>query len=473
MNRRIFLGAMLSAGVVALRTKAAEAKPPNVVLMMADDLGWADTTPYGADLHETPHIEKLAAQGVRFHRAYAAAPVCSPTRASILTGKTPARLKLTIWRESAQKTVVNQPMIPPLVEENLPHAEYTLAEALHDAGYFTAHIGKWHLGDPSHYPLSQGFDADVGGSLWGAPETYFYPFSGRKRFPEFRFVPGLNYSKPGEYLTDRLTTEALTAIDQAGDRPFFLNLWFHTPHTPIEGKPELVERYKAKLKPGLNHTNPGFAAMVHSLDENVGRVLDHLEKKGLTENTIVLFLSDNGGFIRDNITNNAPLRSGKGSLYEGGIRVPLIVKYPGKIAMGQVCDEPVSTIDLYPTLMELTGNTARLEKQGSIDGLSFAKLLKNPKQGLSRNELYFHYPHYYITTSPVSAVMTREWKLLEYFEDGRLELYRLSEDLGEAKDLASAEPDLVRTLHQKLQAWRKEVGAPMPVKNPNYSVKAK
>jgi arylsulfatase A len=467
LNRRSFLKTAL-AGTTTFAARATGSKPPNIVLILADDLGWSDTTPYGADLHETPSLERLAREGVRFERAYAAAPICSPTRASILTGKYPARLRMTIWRESARRVISNERLIPPMVEENLPHSEYTLAEALHDAGYFTAHVGKWHLGDPSHYAASQGFDVDIGGSQWGAPETYFFPYKGNKRFPEFRNIPGLHYGEPGEYLTDRLTNEALNAIDNAGDRPFLLNLCFHTPHTPIEGKPHLVEYYMSKLKPGLNHTNPGFAAMVHSMDENVGRVLDYLEQKGLADNTIVLFLSDNGGFIRDNITNNAPLRSGKGALYEGGIRVPLIVKYPKKIAAGKVCKEPVSTIDLYPTLMELIGKSDALARQQPMDGISFAKLLTNPEAVLPREELYFHYPHYYITTSPVGAVVTREWKLLEYFEDGRLELYHLTEDLGESKDLARSAPEQVRTLHQKLRKWRKELNAQMPTKNPDY-----
>lgn len=468
MNRRSFLTSLLPAGVLASRAFGAAGQPPNIVLLVADDLGWADTTPYGADLHETPNLERLAREGMRFHRAYAASPVCSPTRASILTGKYPARLNLTIWRESSRTPPADQPLIPPVVEENLPHAEHTLAEGLRGRGYFTAHIGKWHLGGAAHYPESQGFDVNVGGSLWGAPQTFFFPYRGDQRFGEFRYVPGLNYGKPGEYLTDRLTDEAITAMDAADGRPFFLNLWFHSVHTPIEGKPELVERYRAKLEPGLNHTNPTYAAMVHSLDENVGRILDHLDKRGLADNTIVVFLSDNGGFIRDNITSNAPLRSGKGSLYEGGIRVPLLVRYPGTTQGGSVCDEPVSTIDLYPTLLEITGAAARPSGGGPVDGRSLVPLLKHPKSALGREELFFHYPHYYATTSPVSAVMTREWKLLEYFEDGRLELYRLAEDLGEAHNVAAEQPGVTQALHRKLQAWRQEVNAPMPKRNPDY-----
>ncbi len=469
MNRRTFLASLMTASAFAQAPARRSSRPPNVVFVLADDLGWADTTPYGADLHETPNLERLAREGMRFDRAYSASPVCSPTRASILTGKDPAKLGITIWRESSRKPPKDKPLLPPVVEENLPHKEYTIAEALKDAGYFTAHIGKWHLGDAEHYAETQGFDRNIGGSVWGAPQSFFYPYRGDKHFGgEYRYVPGLNGGKPGEYLTDRLTDEAIKCIDAAESQPFFLNLWYHSVHTPIEGKPELVEYFQGKLNPAFKHTNATYAAMAKSLDENVGRVLDHLEKRGLVESTIVVFFSDNGGFIRDSITNNHPLRSGKGSAYEGGIRVPLIVRYPGSVRAGTVCHEPVSSIDLYPTLLALTGIEGKPEQNAAMDGRSLAGLLQNPAAKIAREDLFFHYPHYYETTTPVSAIVARDWKLIEYFEDGRVELYHLSEDPGEAHDLADSKPVLVKELLGRLRAWRKAQNAPMPVANPNH-----
>lgn len=270
---------------------------PNVVFILADDLGWGDLGCYGADLHQTPHLDRLAREGVRFTQAYAM-PVCSPTRASILTGRHAARLHLTIWREGALEPPHDQPLIPPSAIADLPTSEVTLAEVLKEAGYLTFHVGKWHLGDAAHSPETQGFDLNIGGTHWGAPATYFYPFSGPYGSSrEFRYVPGLGLGKPGDYLDDRLTDEALKLMNEAGDRPFFLNLCFHCPHTPIEGKARLVEYFQSKLKPGLRHRNPGYAAMVQTLDENVGRVLARLEERGLASRTLVIFASDNGGYV--------------------------------------------------------------------------------------------------------------------------------------------------------------------------------
>ncbi len=474
MNRREFLrSGLLWGSALGL---AAPRRRPNVILILADDLGWSDTTPYGADLHETPHLERLARASVRFTRAYAASPVCSPTRASIQTGKYPARLGITIWREGALRPPTRRRVITPQVEANLRHEEFTLAEALHEAGYFTIHIGKWHLGGAEHYPETQGFDVNLGGTVWGAPATYFWPYRGPfGQAREYRYVPGLHTGRTGEYLTDRLTDEALRMMDAAGDRPFFLNLCYHTVHTPIEGKPELVERYQARLGPNLRHRNAAYAAMVHSLDENVGRVLAYLDRRGLASDTIVLFTSDNGGYVNEyrgrQVTDNHPLRSGKGSLYEGGIRVPLLVRAPGAAA-GRRCDEPVCSIDFYATLLELTGVSGDPKQNAAMDGVSFAPLLRNPEARLAREELYFHYPHYYPTTTPVSALLRREgdreWKLLYYFEDAKVELYDLARDPGESRDLASEFPQAAQRLRARLEAWWKAVGAPLPSPNPDY-----
>ncbi len=467
MNRRQFLFSATGAAAATSR------RAPNIVFILADDLGWADTTPYGADLHETPNLERLARESVRFTRAYAAAPVCSPTRASIHTGKYPARLGLTIWREAARNPPRNNRLVPPVVEENLAHSEVTLAERLGQAGYFNAHIGKWHLGDAEHYPETHGFEVNIGGSVWGAPATYWWPFRGdfganRER----RYVPGLVGGKQGEYLTDRLTDEALRQMDAASGRPLFLNLCYHTVHTPIEGKPELVEHFRRKIAPGMNHRNAAFAAMVRSLDDNVGRILARIDAPEMASRTVVVFTSDNGGYINpyrgEPVTSNAPLRSGKGSLYEGGIRVPLMIRWPGAARAGAVCDEPVSSIDFYPTLLEMAGLAGDAKHNATVDGASLAPLLRSPGARLERDELFFHYPHYYATTSPVSAVVARDWKLIEYFEDSRLELYDLAHDPGEQRDLAAAMPDRARQLHARLKAWRESVRAPMPSPNPDY-----
>lgn len=447
-----------------------EGRRPNIVFIVADDLGWADLGCYGADLHETPRLDALAREGLRFTRAYAM-PVCSPTRACLLTGKHAARLGMTVWRESAVdrrrgSIDAKRRLVPPITTTDLALEEVTLAEVLKSAGYLTFHIGKWHLGDADHYPETQGFDVNIGGTHWGAPESYFWPFRGEHRFDELRYVPGLGAGKPGDYLTDRLADEAIRMMDAAGDRPFFLNLWFHSPHTPIEGKPEWVEHFRGRLRPEMHHQNPGYAAMVKCLDENVGRVLDRLERGGLRERTLVIFLSDNGGYVnapRGSTlppTSNFPLRSGKGSLYEGGIRVPALVRFPGVTRPGSVSEQPVFCTDWFGTVAEMCGLEAR-----SQDGVSLSGTLREPSRALERDALYFHFPHYYPTTTPVSAVLQRDWKMLEYLEDGRRELFDLARDPGEAQDLAAREPERVKELAAKLDTWRREMRAPMPTAN--------
>jgi arylsulfatase A len=444
---------------------------PNFVFILADDLGWADLGCYGSDLHETPNIDRLARQGMRFTDAYAAAPVCTPTRASIMTGKCPARLHMTIWYEASANPPQNRKLIPPVTHGNMPHEQVTIAEVLKDAGYFTAHVGKWHLGDAGHYPQTQGFDVNIGGTFWGAPATYFYPYSGSRRYGgEYRYVPHLEFGAEGEYLTDRLTDEALRVMDKVKDKPFYLNLCYHTVHTPIEGKSELVEYYKKKVRPGMHHQNYEYAAMVHSLDENVGRVLAKIDQLGIADRTIVVFFSDNGGYINEFnqkvVTNNFPLRSGKGSLYEGGIREPLIIRWPGMTQPDSVCAEPVCSIDFYPTFLEMTGLAGNPKHNSDMDGISLAPLLKNPADKLKRQALYWHYPHYYPTTTPVGAIRSGRWKLLEYFEDNHIELYNLSSDIGEQNDLAQTMTEKAEELRKRLSAWRKAVNAQMPTKKP-------
>jgi len=455
----------MAAMFAATTTANAQQARPNIVFILADDLGWSDLGCYGADLHETPNIDRLAKQCVRFTNAYSAAPVCSPTRASIMTGKHPAKLHMTTWLENAENPAKNRKLLPPITKENLPHEEITIAEVLHDAGYHTAIIGKWHLGTAGFYPETQGFDINIGGTFWGAPPTYFYPYKAMQANGEFRYVPHLENGKPGEYLTDRLTDEALKVIDNAKGRPFFLYLAHHTVHTPIEAKKELAEKYEKKLKPEFHHKNAKYAAMTQSLDESVGRVLAKLDQLNLTKNTIVIFSSDNGGYIQQNITDNFPLRSGKGSLYEGGIRVPLMIRWPGVTPAGAVSNEPVVSADLYPTMLAMTGLPGDEKHNRDVYGKSLAPLLKQPAAKLDRDELYFHYPHYYPTTTPVSAIRARDWKLLEYFEDGHLELFNLKDDPSEKNNLAASMPDRAKELRARLSAWREQVGAQLPTVN--------
>jgi arylsulfatase A-like enzyme len=417
-------------------------------------------------------LDGLAKQGVRFTDAYAASPVCTPTRVAILTGKHPARLHMTIWRESALNRGKRK-LLQPVCLDSLPLKHLTLAEILKEAGYFNAHLGKWHVGRAESYPQAHGFHLNVGGTLWGAPQTFWYPYNGDSYFRDWRYEPGLEPGREGEYLTDRLTDKALEVMEQQtkAKRPFYLNLWYHTVHIPIEGKPELVERYRKRIQPDSIRKNPHYAAMVHSLDENVGRVLDKLDQLGIADDTLVVFTSDNGGGVNScklnkglQVANNSPLRSGKGSCYEGGVRVPLIVRGP-RVAQGKTSSEPVYACDLYPTLLRTAGLSAKA-KEG-VDGVDFTPVLRDPKAKLSREALFFHYPHYYQTTTPVSAVRKGDWKLLEYFEDGRVELFNLKKDLSEKTDLASARPEIAKRLAAELRAWRKEVGALMPEPNPD------
>ena len=453
--------------------------PPNLVLIVADDLGWSDLACYGNAFHETPNLDRLAATGMRFTDAYAASPVCSPTRASILTGKHPARLHMTIWRESAKERG-NRELLQPVCLDSLPLEEITLAEILRDAGYYTAHVGKWHVGDAKAYPQAHGFRVNVGGTLWGAPQTFFYPYNGDAYFKDWRYVPDLEPGERGDYLTDALTDRAIEIVEGqvAWRRPFFLNLWYHTVHTPIEGKPELVDYYENKMLGDPEAKNPHYAAMVDSLDENVGRLLEALEENGVADNTVVIFTSDNGGFVNTcklnkdlPVTSNAPLRSGKGSCYEGGIRVPLIVHGPG-IEKGKESAEPVVSCDLFPTLLELVGLSESVEHE--IDGIDFGPLLTKEGGKLKRDTLFFHYPHYYPTTKPVSAIRDGKWKLLQYLgEGGAVELYDLEADLEESQNLAATNAKKRDDLLGKLEAWRKEVEAQMPEKNPDFKPKKK
>lgn len=452
--------ALLTAGSVPLSAA------PSIVFILVDDLGWTDLGIYGSDLHETPRIDAFAAGAMRFTNAYAASPVCSPTRASIMTGKHPARLRMTVWREAAKNPPLQRRLLPPITADSLPHEEVTVAEALRQGGYVTAHVGKWHLGTAEYYAPTQGFDYDIGGTLWGAPQTFFYPYGGEGPFRGLRYVPHLGGGEEGEYLTDRLTDEAIRILERERGKPLFLHLAYHSVHTPIEGKPELVARYRARIREGMQHRNPHLAAMVRSLDENVGRILDTLDKLGIADDTAVFLTSDNGGYINPydgmQVTDNSPLRSGKGSLYEGGIRVASMVRWPGATVPGSVSDAPISSVDYYRTILSIAGLAGTRDYSRGLDGIDLVPLLRDPEHVPDRETLFFHYPHYYATTSPVSAVRAGNWKLLRYYEDARLELYDLAADIAESTDLASERPETASALLRRLETWLGQVRAQHP-----------
>ena len=463
----------MSAGIAA----QAGAAKLNVVFILVDDWGWADAGVQGSDFFETPNIDRLAREGMRFTQAYAAAAICSPTRAAILTGKSPARLDMTIWHEGAVRGgSKNKRMLEAKAEANLPLAEVTLAELFKKQNYFTAHIGKWHLGKAAFYPETQGYDVNIGGTYWGAPATFHWPYRGpwSRNDPELRYVP-LGAGKPGDYLTDQLTDHALRIIAQQKDRPFFLSLWFHTVHTPIEGKPTWVKRFEKKPS-GKIHSHAEYAAMLASLDENIGRVLRQLDDLKLADRTVVILTSDNGGVDFPTAksgnrppTRNAPFRSGKGTLYEGGLRVPLIIRWPGRTKPGAECAAQVTSQDFFPTLADALGQT----NAPRHDGVSLLPLLKNPKAPLKREALFWHYPHYYPRMTPASAIRAGDWKLIHYYEDNRMELFNLKTDPAETKNLAATQSAKAKALREKLDAWRKETDAKAPIKNPDWRPRKK
>jgi arylsulfatase A-like enzyme len=443
------LAALLLAGAPA-SSADGDGKKPNFVFILIDDMGWRDLGCYGSTFYETPHIDNLARQGMRFTNAYAACPVCSPTRASILTGKYPARLHLTDWIPGNKKPFAKLQV--PKFHQELPHEEVTLARALKPAGYISAAIGKWHLGGKGFLPEDHGFDLNFGGDHRGQPPSYFFPYQ----------IPSIKTGEAGEYLTDRLTTEAARFIEKNKDKPFFLYLAHYGVHTPLQAKKDVIAKYQAKAKTVKPQGSPVYAAMVESVDDSVGRLTAKLDELRIADRTVVIFMSDNGGLERS--TSNAPLRAGKGTPYEGGIREPMIVRWPGTVKAGSVCDTPVISVDFFPTILETAGMLT--DPRRVIDGVSLAPLLKQTAL-LQRDRLYWHYPHYHLD-KPFGAVRVGDFKLIEFYEDGRLELYNLKEDVSEANDLAKTMPDRAAAMRKMLDEWRHRVGADMPSPNPNY-----
>lgn len=494
----------------------ADRRPPNVVLFLVDDLGWSDLGCYGSRFHETPHIDALAAKGLRFTQAYAACHVCSPTRASVLTGKYPARLQLTDWLPG-RKNYPFQKLLGANHRLELPLDEFTLAEALKEHGYRTAHIGKWHLGEEPFGPTAQGFDLQIPHWNKGWPKSGFHaPFG----------FDGLD-DQPGDYLTDRLTDSAEQFIEDSQQQPFFLYMSHFAVHDPIQGRKDLVANYEAKQlkmdaashppfllegnpddqpplsqeqlnamidKPGWSghkvlpertvkikqrQDNVQFAAMVTAMDESLGRIVAKLASLKLDDNTILVFFSDNGGMSAANFGNpdrvvgkkyldaaystaNLPLRGAKGWLYEGGIRVPMIILHPGLQEAGKVCDLPVISNDLYPTILELASFPPRPKQH--CDGVSLAGVINGTSNSLERPALYWHFPHYsnHGMQSPCAAVRAGDFKLIEYFENNTLQLFHLKIDIGEQHDLSAIEPNKANELREMLHRWYRDVGAQMP-----------
>ena len=452
------------------------AAPPNFVILLVDDLGWTDLGCYGSDFYETPNIDRLAADGVRFTHGYAACTVCSPTRAALMTGLYPGRTNVTDWIPGHRRPAAK--LKPPDWTMRLEHRHTTLAEALRSQGYRTAHVGKWHLmprldteAMMEYTPDRHGFEINIAGNEWGAPGSYHHPYARDDR----RVYPLPDGGADGDYLTDRLTDEALRIIEQFQTEPFLLYFPYYTVHTPIQPKAEDLARFQDRADPGKRHRNPAYAGMLAALDRSVGRVRAKLAELGLAENTVIVFTGDNGGLDRSgpdgrmgNPTENEPLRAGKGSPYEGGVRTPTIYLWPSVTPSGAVSGEPVITVDIYPTVLEIAGVSGDPAHNELVDGLSLAGILRDPNADLSRDALFWHYPHYHSGGStPHSAIREGDWRLVHFYEDGRRELYNLADDVGESRDLAGAMPDKADELLAKLDAWRAEVGAQEPVPNPD------
>ncbi len=449
MDRRTLLKTLAGAPL------AAHAAQPrwNILFVLMDDLGWHDLGPYGNRFIDTPNLDRFAAQSVRFTNAYAACPVCSPTRASILTGKYPARLHLTDWIPG-RKQFPTARLLMPQFNQFLPVEDKTIAEVLAPRGYRTAAIGKWHLGGPGHLPTERGFGVNIGGTAAGHPPTYFGPLE----------LPGLSLA-PGEFLTQRLTTEGIRFMNAAPATPFFLYQAHFTVHMPLQARDEVIAKYRKRDTGGVN---PIYCAMVESADDSMGRLMQALDASGQADRTIVVFFSDNGGVRYQGaqprpVTDNSPLRAGKGHLFEGGIREPLMIRWPGVTRAGGVIGEPVSSVDFLPTLCEAAG----APPPGPVDGRSLVPLLHGKKQ--AARPLFWHYPHYSDQGGrPAGAVRLGDWKLIEFYEDGRLELYHLPDDPGERRNLARKEAARAKRLHALLADWRRGVDAAMPTPNPAY-----
>ncbi len=483
VNRRQFLKqtAAMTASLIASPTLTAAGQPPrrpNILFILADDMGLMDTPLYGSRYYETPNLERLAHRGMLFTNAYAASPLCSPTRASIMTGRYPARLRITTPACHLKPLAPGQPLLPDKAAPHLPMItpesrrflkleEYTIGEAFRDSGYKTGFIGKWHLGlEPQYWPREQGFTYDLGAPNPGPP-SYFSPYR----------LKTIHDGPEGEYITDRVTDETLKYLDANKDGPFMLCLWHFAVHAPFQAKEELTKRYREKTDPRGFQDCPVMASMIQSLDESIGRVLDKLDALGIADDTIIIFMSDNGGNMYDEVegttpTNNRPLRGGKGNTYEGGTREPCIIVWPGVTKPDSRCDELVSSIDFYATMLEMAAIAPNPDYP--IDGLSIVPLLKGADR-LAREAIFCHFPHYTPATQnrPSTYVRKGPWKLIRFYGEGPdrtagHELYNLDDDLGERNNLAPKMPEKVRELSTVIDGFLRDTDALVPIPNPAY-----
>lgn len=443
--------------LVAVGSARAEERM-NVIVVFVDDLGVTDLQCDGNTFHETPHLNKLAEDGMRFTAGYAACTVCSPSRAALMTGQYPARLHITDWIAGHNRPFAKLKI--PDWTKHLDPAIFSMPKAFKEAGYTSASIGKWHLGGPDYYPEKHGFDLNIGGTERGQPPSYFSPYN----------IPTLEDGPKGEFLTDRCAEEACNWIETNRDKPFFLYLPHFAVHTPLMGKPEVIKKYEAKMERlGIDDKNATYAALVESVDDSIGTIRKKLDELKLTEKTVIFFTSDNGGLIgggKRSITTNPPFRAGKGSAYEGGVRVSFIVSWPGVTKPGSTCDTPVITHDILPTLA--AGCDLKIPETHTVDGVDITPLLKGER--IAERALYWHYPHYHPGgATPYSAVRQGDWRLVEFFEDGRTELYNLKEDVGETTNLYDKLPDRAKELHGQLIEWRDGVKAQLPTPNPDYA----
>ena len=449
----------------------ARAEPPNVVVILVDDLGWADLGCYGSKFHKTPNLDRLASQGMRFTQAYAAAPIGLPTRAAILTGRHPQRLRTTASAASRPDDDSRR-MKPPSVSRELPVSETLVSEVLKSAGYRTGFIGKWSLGGLGAGPSEQGFDTNLGGNSTGLDYSLFAPY----RDDAGNLLSGFEQAPEGECLYDRVGVEAQKFIVQQKANPFLLYISHFAVHKPAAAKPDLLAKFgPMPSEPNGKQINPIYAALLESLDESIGRILARLDEQNLSKRTIVVVTSDNGG-VSNGIgqivppTSNAPLRDGMGHLYEGGLRVPLIIRWPEKVMPGSICQEVVSCVDLFPTIVDACGAVLPPPQVQERDGVSLLPVLSGSGH-IERDALYWHYPHYNINAGsmPGGAIRSGDWKLIEFFETGRRELFKVGTEPGESANLIEQNPEVARALAAKLESWRQAVGAEMPSLNPTYA----
>lgn len=490
LNRRQFLSGILATGAAAsscsllaqVSAGSSSERPPNILFILSDDLGWMDTAVYGSTYYQTPNVDALAKRGKLFTRAYAM-PVCSPTRASVLTGQNAGRLGFSMPAGHYEKAILKpklvnkahpyQKVMQANIATRLDNSLDTYAEALKRVGYTTAFMGKWHLGRAPHIPENQGFDQVIGGGhSWGPPGGYFAPWS-QESLPE---------APDGTHITDLLTDEAIGYLETRAkeDKPFLLNLWYYDVHSPFQAKEDLIAKHKARIDLADTQRCPTMAAMIETMDKNIGRVIEALDRLKLAENTVVIFSSDNGGHMYKIVdgttpTNNAPLQNGKGSIYEGGVRIPMIVAWPGKIEPGTTCNDLVSCEDYYPTLLEIAG--AKPAEGQPIDGMSILPLLKS-EGTLSERTIVTHFPRYISISDgvPCTSVHQLPWKLIRFYHDNpdqthRYELYNVVEDLGETRNLADSYPKRVKAMDAMIERYLKETGALVPKVNPAYDPK--